>query len=50
LLTGGGQAIVQVFPKEWSEPSLANLELLDRRQYGSTALFFYGEKAGHGGS
>ena len=50
LLTGGGLAIVQVFPKEWSEPSLANLELLDRRQYGSTALFFYGERAGDGGS
>jgi 16S rRNA (guanine966-N2)-methyltransferase len=44
LLADGGQAIVQVFPKEWSEPSLANLELLDRRQYGSTALFFTGEK------
>jgi 16S rRNA (guanine(966)-N(2))-methyltransferase RsmD len=48
LLTGDGQAIVQVFPKEWSEPPIANLELLDRRQYGSTALFFYGEKAAHG--
>jgi 16S rRNA (guanine966-N2)-methyltransferase len=48
LLAEGGQAIVQVFPKEWSEPALANLELLDRRQYGSTALIFYGEKAAGG--
>jgi len=44
LLAGGGQAIVQVFPKEWSEPGLAALELLDRRQYGSTALFFCGKR------
>ena len=50
LLADGGQVIVQVFPKEWAEPSLTNLELLDRRQYGSTALFFFGEKAAHGGS
>jgi 16S rRNA (guanine(966)-N(2))-methyltransferase RsmD len=50
LLTGDGQAIVQVFPKEWAEPPLANLELLDRRQYGSTALFFFGEKVVDGGS
>ena len=42
LLGDGGQVIVQVFPKEWSEPSLARLTLLDRRQYGSTALFFFG--------
>jgi 16S rRNA (guanine966-N2)-methyltransferase len=44
LLADGGQAIVQVFPKEWSEPPIVNLKLLDRRQYGSTALFFFGEK------
>jgi 16S rRNA (guanine(966)-N(2))-methyltransferase RsmD len=44
LLADGGQVIVQVFPKEWSEPPFVNLELLDRRQYGSTALFFFGEK------
>jgi 16S rRNA (guanine966-N2)-methyltransferase len=48
LLADGGQAIVQVFPKEWSEPQLAALELLDRRQYGSTALFFFGEEVGGG--
>ncbi len=40
LLHAGGQAIVQVFPKEWTEPDLAHLALVDRRQYGSTALFF----------
>jgi len=44
LLCGGGQVIVQRFPKEWTEPSLAHLALLDRRQYGSTALFFFGEQ------
>jgi 16S rRNA (guanine966-N2)-methyltransferase len=42
LLTSGGQAIIQIFPKEWSEPALAHLDLLDRRQYGSTALYFFG--------
>jgi 16S rRNA (guanine966-N2)-methyltransferase len=41
LLTDNGQAIVQLFPKEWREPALQNLTLLDRRQYGSTALFFF---------
>ncbi len=41
LLTEEGQAIVQIFPKEWSEPALTHLTLLDRRQYGSTALFFF---------
>lgn len=44
LLTGFGQAIVQIFPKEWIEPVLVNLVLLDRRQYGSTALYFFGRK------
>ena len=39
-LLAGGQVIVQVFPKEWIEPDLVHLALLDRRQYGSTALFF----------
>jgi 16S rRNA (guanine(966)-N(2))-methyltransferase RsmD len=41
LLADDGQVIVQVFPKEWREPGLAHLTLLDRRQYGSTALFFF---------
>ena len=44
LLCDGGQVIVQVFPKEWAEPDLARLALLDRRQYGSTALFFFGKR------
>jgi 16S rRNA (guanine(966)-N(2))-methyltransferase RsmD len=44
LLCNGGQVIVQVFPKEWTEPELKNLALTDRRQYGSTALFFFGRQ------
>jgi len=40
LLRDGGRVIVQVFPKEWSEPGLTRLAVVDRRQYGSTALFF----------
>ncbi len=52
LLTEAGQAVVQVFPKEWiecpafpgTEPELAHLALYDRRQYGSTALFFFNLK------
>jgi 16S rRNA (guanine(966)-N(2))-methyltransferase RsmD len=42
LLSAAGQAIVQIFPKEWSEPDLKHLAVLDRRQYGSTALYFLG--------
>jgi 16S rRNA (guanine966-N2)-methyltransferase len=49
LLAEGGQAIVQVFPKEWSEPIPDGLELLDRRQYGSTALYFLAANAAHEG-
>jgi 16S rRNA (guanine966-N2)-methyltransferase len=45
MLAEGGQIIVQIFPKEWSELTPANLALLDRRKYGSTALFFFGGKA-----
>jgi 16S rRNA (guanine(966)-N(2))-methyltransferase RsmD len=44
LLCDGGQVIVQVFPKEWTEPGLTHLALRDRRQYGSTALFFFGKQ------
>ncbi len=40
LLAEDGLVIVQVFPKEWAEPTLQHLAVLDRRQYGSTALFF----------
>jgi 16S rRNA (guanine(966)-N(2))-methyltransferase RsmD len=42
LLSEAGRAIVQIFPKEWSEPGLVHLALSDRRQYGSTALYFFG--------
>jgi 16S rRNA (guanine966-N2)-methyltransferase len=41
LLSTDGLAIVQIFPKEWSEPALAHLSLADHRQYGSTALYFF---------
>jgi 16S rRNA (guanine(966)-N(2))-methyltransferase RsmD len=44
LVADHGQVIVQVFPKEWTEPDLTHLMLLDRRQYGSTALFFFRRK------
>lgn len=44
LLTNGGWAIVQIFPKEWTEPELTSLALIDRRQYGSTALYFFGRR------
>jgi len=44
LLRDGGQVIVQVFPKEWIDPVLTHLALRDRRQYGSTALFFFGKQ------
>ncbi len=44
LLTAEGQAIVQIYPKEWIDPDLSSLTLLDRRQYGSTALCFFGRK------
>jgi 16S rRNA (guanine966-N2)-methyltransferase len=50
LLADGGRIIVQIFPKEWSEATPSSLELLDHRQYGSTALFFFGEKVVHDGS
>jgi 16S rRNA (guanine966-N2)-methyltransferase len=44
LLRDSGQIIVQIFPKEWVEPGLTHFVLLDRRQYGSTALFFLSRK------
>ena len=45
LLAEGGRVIVQVFPKEWHEPSTAHLTLLDHRKYGSTALYFLGRNS-----
>lgn len=48
LLAEDGLAIVQIFPKEWAEPALAHLHVVDRRQYGSTALYFLaGENPTH---
>lgn len=44
LLAAGGRAIVQIFPKEWAAPELTSLALIDRRQYGSTALYFFGRR------
>ena len=43
LLAEDGLVIVQVFPKEWAEPVLQHLAVVDRRQYGSTALYFLGK-------
>jgi 16S rRNA (guanine966-N2)-methyltransferase len=45
LLAPGGLVVIQVFPKEWEATELAHLGLLDRRQYGSTLLCFYGRTA-----
>jgi 16S rRNA (guanine966-N2)-methyltransferase len=50
LLTEDGLAIVQVFPKEWTAPQLAHLELVDERRYGSTALFFFSRREQAAGS
>lgn len=41
LLAEGGEAIVQIFPKEYTEPTLTNLTLTDDRRYGSVLLLFY---------
>ncbi len=40
LVEPDGLVIVQVFPKEWSAPALAHLDLVDERKYGSTALYY----------
>jgi 16S rRNA (guanine(966)-N(2))-methyltransferase RsmD len=50
LLAEDGRVIVQIFPKEWTEPALSNLERLDERRYGSTALHFFGRSAGRSAS
>ncbi len=50
ILTEGGLAAVQVFPKEWTGLIPEGLELLDRRRYGSTALYFLGQAIAHEGS
>jgi len=46
LLTETGLAVVQIFPKEWVEPPLEHLQLVDQRRYGSTALYFFGRRSG----
>lgn len=43
LLTADGLVIVQIFPKEWTEPELTQLILCDQRRYGSTALHFFAQ-------
>ena len=45
LLAPDGLVIVQIFPKEWTEPQLLRLAQTDRRQYGSTALHFLSARA-----
>lgn len=41
-LAAGGLAIAQIHPAEYEELPLTNLQLVDRRTYGSTMLCFYG--------
>jgi 16S rRNA (guanine(966)-N(2))-methyltransferase RsmD len=45
LLSDEGLVIVQIFPKEWTEPSLQNLCGVDSRHYGSTALHFFARRS-----
>lgn len=44
-LTARGIVVAQIHPKEYQELALTNLELFDRRKYGSTLLCFYRSKA-----
>lgn len=41
ILSGGGLVFVQIFPKEWREPDIPHLALVERRRYGSTELLIY---------
>jgi len=41
LLAATGEVIVQIHPKEYEEPTLTHLELVDTRRYGSVRLDFY---------
>jgi len=41
FLTEGGLAIAQIYPKEYQDLELKNLDLVDQRKYGSTMLCFY---------
>jgi 16S rRNA (guanine966-N2)-methyltransferase len=40
-LSDDGWVIVQIHPREYEPPQLANLVEFDRRKYGSTLLLFY---------
>ena len=44
LLTPAGEVIVQIHPKEYVEPALSALQLIDSRRYGSVQLDFYNLK------
>jgi 16S rRNA (guanine(966)-N(2))-methyltransferase RsmD len=46
FLTRGGLAIAQIYPKEYTDLELKNLDLVDQRKYGSTMLCFYRFLAG----
>ena len=41
FLTEDGLAIAQIYPKEYQDLELKNLDLVDQRKYGSTMLCFY---------
>ncbi len=41
LVAATGEVIVQIHPKEYEEPALTHLELVDTRRYGSVRLDFY---------
>ncbi len=43
-LAADGLIIAQIYPKEYRELELANLELVDQRTYGSTSLCIYAIK------
>ena len=43
-LNADGWVIVQIDPREYKNPSLANLEEIEQRKYGSTQLLFYERK------
>ena len=44
LLTPAGEVIVQIHPKEYVEPALSALQLIDSRHYGNVRLDFYNLK------
>lgn len=44
LLTPPGEVIVQIHPKEFTEPALLQMQHIDRRRYGSVQLDFYNRR------